>query len=177
MPDTETTACAGAPPWRPRTTRVHDGSIAEALYGLVLATSVIAVSQESEGDNAGRIAVTVLVTSIVFYLAHVYSRILATQIRDRAPLGRGRMGALLRHDLPLVTVTLPLVFILLLGAAGLIRDRTATTAAMLAALVELGAAGVYAARAAGATMWWTLAYGAASLALGAFIVILKILIH
>ena len=41
---------------------------------------MIAVSREYDASNAGVIAVTVLVTGIVFWLAHVYARVLAGSI-------------------------------------------------------------------------------------------------
>ena len=66
--------------WRPRVVRTA-GSVAEAVYGLILATSVIAVSREYDSSNAGRIGVTVLVTAVVFWLAHVYARGLAESLR------------------------------------------------------------------------------------------------
>ncbi len=47
--------------WRPRVVRTS-GSVVEAIYGLILATSVIAVSREYDSSNAGRIGITVLVT-------------------------------------------------------------------------------------------------------------------
>ena len=69
--------------WRPRVVGTT-GSLTEAIYGLILATSVIAVSREYDATNAGRIGVTVLVTGIVFWLAHVYARVLAGTVTPEA---------------------------------------------------------------------------------------------
>ncbi len=71
--------------WRPRVVRTI-GSVTEAIYGLILATSVIAVSREYDASNAGLVGVTVLVTGIVFWLAHVYARVLAESITRRRQL-------------------------------------------------------------------------------------------
>src|SRR5829696_2966170 len=71
--------------WRPRVVRTT-GSVTEAIYGLILATSVIAVSREYDSSNAGRIGVTVLVTGVVFWLAHVYARVLARTITQHGLL-------------------------------------------------------------------------------------------
>ncbi len=57
---------------------------------------------------------------------------------------------MLRHDWPLVEVTIPLVLILSLGALDLIKDTTAILLAVFAALLELGTSGAYAARSSGA---------------------------
>ena len=135
--------------WRPRVVRTS-GSVVEAIYGLILATSVIAVSREYDSSNAGRIGITVLVTGLVFWLAHVYARVLAGSIAQRRRLTRSEVRDALQHDWPLVEVTVPLVVILALGAFEVIPDKAAILAATLAALVELAAAGGHAARTSGA---------------------------
>ncbi len=73
--------------WRPRVLRTT-GSVTEGIYGLILAVSVIAVSREYESTNAGTIAVTVLVTGVVFWLAHVYARILSRSMAGDRMLTR-----------------------------------------------------------------------------------------
>ena len=87
--------------WRPRVVRTT-GSVTEAIYGLILATSVIAVSREYDSSNAGLVGVTVLVTGIVFWLAHVYARVLAGSIASHRRLDRSEVRDVLRHDWPLV---------------------------------------------------------------------------
>src|SRR5215207_10275167 len=125
--------------WRPLVARTT-GSVTEAIYGLILATSVIAVSREHEPSNAGQIGITVLVTGFVFWLAHVYARVLARSITRHRMLSRSEVREALRHDWPLVEVTVPLVLILALGVLDVVRDKAAILAATLAALVQLAAA-------------------------------------
>ena len=125
--------------WRPPVAGTI-GSLTEAIYGLILATSVIAVSREYDSSNAGLIGVTVLVTGVVFWLAHVYARVLGASITRHRMLNRSEVREVLRHDWPLVEVTVPLVLILALGALDIVPDSAASLAAMLAALVELAAA-------------------------------------
>ena len=162
--------------WRPRVVRTI-GSVTEAIYGLILATSVIAVSREYDASNAGLVGVTVLVTGIVFWLAHVYARVLAESITRRRQLKRAEVRDVLRHDWPLVQVTVPLVLILWLGALDVIPDNAAILVAMLTALVELAGAGAYAARTAGAGLGGTVASAAVAVALGSAVVLLKVLVH
>ena len=162
--------------WRPRVARTT-GSVTEAIYGLILATSVIAVSREYDASNAGRIAVTVLVTGVVFWLAHVYARVLAGSISHHRFIDRSDVREALRHDWPLVEVTVPLVLILALGALDVVADETAILVATLAALVELGAAGAYAARKSGAGVGATVVSAVIALALGSAVVVLKALVH
>lgn len=162
--------------WRPRVLRTT-GSVTEGIYGLILAVSVIAVSQEYDKTNAGTIAVTVLVTAVVFWLAHVYARILSRSMAgDRWPT-RAETRAVLRHDWPLVEVALPLVAILLLGTVDLIRDRTAIALAVFAALLELGTSGAYAARSSGAGIPITVLSAVVAVGLGATVVVLKAFVH
>ena len=162
--------------WRPRVTRTA-GSVSEAIYGLILAVSVIAVSREYDSTNAGLVGVTVFVTGVVFWLAHVYSRVLATSMTRERGFNRSEVLELLRHDWPLVEVTIPLVLILALGVFDAISDRVAILAAMIAALAELAAAGAYAARVRGSGLTGTVVSAAIALALGGVVVLLKVLVH
>jgi hypothetical protein len=162
--------------WRPFVARTT-GSVTEAIYGLILATSVIAVSREYDASNAGRIGVTVLVTGVVFWLAHVYARVLAGSVTQHRMLSRIEVREALRHDWPLVEVTVPLVLILALGALDVMSDRAAILAATLAALVELAAAGAYAARMSGAGLRGTVASAVVAVTLGSAVVLLKALVH
>jgi hypothetical protein len=162
--------------WRPRVVRTT-GSVTEAIYGLILATSVIAVSREYDSSNAGRIGVTVLVTGVVFWLAHVYARVLARTITQHGLLNRSEMRDALRHDWPLVEVTVPLVLILALGALDIVPDKAAILAATLGALVELGAAGAYGARTSGAGLRGTVVSAIIAVSLGSAVVLLKALVH
>jgi len=162
--------------WRPPVARTS-GSVAEAVYGLILATSVIAVSRAYAPSNAGLIGVTVLVTGVVFWLAHVYARVLAESITRRRRLNRSEVREAFRHDWPLVQVTVLLVAILALGVVGLVSDRTAILAAMLAALVQLAAAGAYAAHLSGARLPGIVASAVIAVGLGSAIVLLKAFVH
>ena len=162
--------------WRPLVARTT-GSVTEAIYGLILATSMIAVSREYDSSNAGLIGVTVLVTGVVFWLAHVYARVLAGSIGHHRMLNRSEVREVLRHDWPLVEVTVPLVLILALGVLDVVPDKAAILAATLAALVELAAAGAYAARSSGAGLLGTVVSAVVAVTLGSAVVLLKALVH
>jgi hypothetical protein len=162
--------------WRPRVVRTT-GSVTEAIYGLILATSVIAVSREYDSSNAGLIGVTVLVTGVVFWLAHVYARVLAGSITHHRMLNRSDVREAIRHDWPLVQVTVPVVLILALGVLDIVPDKAAILAATLAALVELAAAGAYAARTSGAGLRGTVVSAIIAVTLGSAVVLLKALVH
>jgi hypothetical protein len=162
--------------WRPLVARTT-GSVTEAIYGLILATSVIAVSAEYDSSNAGLVAVTVLVTGVVFWLAHVYARVLAGSITHHRMLDRSEVRSVLRHDWPLVEVTVPLVLILALGVLDVVGDEAAILAATLAALAELAAAGWHAARVSGMGLRGTVVSAVIAVTLGSAVVLLKALVH
>jgi hypothetical protein len=162
--------------WRPFVVGTS-GSVTEAIYGLILATSVIAVSAEYDSSNAGLVGVTVLVTGVVFWLAHVYARVLAGSITHHRMLNRSEVRSVLRHDWPLVEVTVPLVLILALGVLDVVGDEAAILAATLAALVELAIVGAYSARLSGAALRWTVVSAIVAVTLGSGVVLLKALVH
>ena len=161
--------------WRPLTVRTSR-SATEGIYGLILATTVIAVSREYGEDDAGRVGLTVLVTAVVFSLAHVYAAVLGTGVSQQTPT-RSDLARALRDHWALVEVAIPLIGVLTLGAAGVLPDHTALVAATALALVELAAAGGYAAIRHGADSRGTIVSAAIALVLGIALVLLKALLH
>ena len=162
--------------WRPLVARTS-GSATEGVYGLILATSVIATSQMPEPLDAGRVALAVLVTAVVFWLGHVYAYVLGAGVSADRALTRAGFAHAAREHWSLVEVVIPLVLVLGLGAIGVIPDRAAIAAATVIALVELAAAGGYAAIRRGAGPRGTVVSAAIALALGLVVVLLKVLLH
>ena len=165
-----------APDWRPLVLRTS-GSATQGVYGLVLATAVIAISRELDPSDAGRAALSTLVTALVFWLAHVYARLLGEAVSHDRSSSRGALARAMREDWSLVEVAIPLVLVLALGAIGVIPDRAALVVATALALVELAATGAYAAINQGAGPAGTFVSAMIALALGLLIVLLKVLIH
>lgn len=152
-------------------------NVTGAIYGLILATSVIAVSRESESKAAGVTAVTVIVTGTVFWLAHVYADVLGSTLRDQRRLRWDEVRAVLSREWPLVQAGILPTLILLLGVVNVIGDSAAQDAALVACLAELAATGGAVAYAGGARRGLMLLSGAISLGLGLTIVALKVLVH
>ena len=153
-------------------------SATEGVYGLILALSVIAVAREYDSSpDAGLVGLSVLITAVVFYLAHVYSDLLGRGISQGQELTPAAVGQAMRNHFSLVAVPAPLVVVLGAGALEWIPDRTAILAAIALALAELAAAGGYAALRHGAGPTATIASAAVAVALGAVIVLLKALAH
>jgi hypothetical protein len=173
LPSSDPSTRSG-PDLRPLVARTS-GSAIEAVYGLILATSVIAVSYDA--SDAGRVALAVLVTAVAFWLAHVYAHLLGRGVSEGRGPTRTEVAGALREHWSLVTVVAPLVLVLCLGAVGAIPDRAATVAATAVALVELAAAGGYAAISRGASPPRVVVAAAIALALGLLVVLLKVLVH
>jgi hypothetical protein len=165
-----------APDLRPLVLRTS-GSATEGVYGLILATAVITISRELDPSDAGRAALSTLVTALVFWLAHVYARLLGRAVSQDRTSSRGAAAGAMREQWSLVEVAIPLVLVLALGAIGVIPDRAALVLATALALLELAAAGAYAAINQGAGPAGTLTSAVIALALGLSIVLLKVLIH
>lgn len=165
------------PDWRPFAIRTSE-SATQGVYGLILATAVIAISRESDPSDAGQAALNVLVTALVFWLAHVYARLLGTAVSHDRRVTRAAVAWAAREHWSLVEVAIPLVLILGLGAIGpMPEDEHVLVAATILALVELAATGAYAAIRHDAGPGGTLVSAAFALILGLFVVLLKVLIH
>lgn len=153
------------------------GSATEGVYGLILATTVIAISRELDDSDAGRAALSTLVTALVFWLAHVYASLLGKAVSEDRAWSYRTVAEAMRDRWSLVEVAIPLVLVLSLGAFGVLPDRTALLAANGLALLELAAAGAYAATNQGAGPAGTLASAVVAVTLGLSIVLLKALLH
>ena len=173
LPSSDPSTRSG-PDLRPLVVRTG-GSAIEAVYGLILATSVIAVSYDAA--DAGRVALAVLVTAVAFSLAHVYAHLLGSGVSEGRGPTRAEIAGALREHWSMVAVVVPLVLVLCLGAVGAIPDRAAIVAATAVALVELAAAGAYAAVIHGARPPRVIVSAAIALALGLLVVLLKVLVH
>jgi len=151
-------------------------NVAGATYGLILAASVIGAAGAKPGAAAGYVDAYLVVTLLVFYLAHVYSEILARWIRDRhVPAWQG-VRAELRAEWPMVAAPLLPIGILSLGVLDAVDDRVAINVALGACLVQLTAGITYAARRGGANRRQTILSVLVGLSFGIVIVALKMLV-
>ena len=115
--------------------------------------------------------------ALVFWLAHVYARLLGRAVSDDGSWSKGAVVGAMREHWSLVEVAIPLVLVLALGALGAIPNRAALGVATALALVELAATGAYAAIHHGASRAGALASAMIALTLGISIVLLKVPIH
>jgi hypothetical protein len=167
----------GAPWWRPGVHHAARRDVAGAIYGLILATSVIAVSRQYEPHNAGVTAVTVIVTASVFWLAHVYTRVMALGAAEHHMPTWGQIQQTLDHEWPLVQAGILPTAVLLLGPLGMLEDDVAQEVAIGTCLLELGVTGIVVARAAGARGLLVGVSAAIAASFGVIVIVLKTVVH
>ncbi|HET6300613.1 hypothetical protein [Microbacterium sp.] len=118
----------------------------EAVYGLILVSGMLVIS----GTNAGtalNALVTVALTVIVFFAAHVFAGALARLAASGGRSGiRASVGSAARQTFGLLFVSIVPLTILLLGTLGVFDDHRAIWLALIANTIILGALG-----------WWAVA--------------------
>ena len=114
-------------PEAPLQQRAHH--IAGAVYGTILATTVVATSGFGP-ETVTRSLVIVAVTSAVFWAAHVYSLGIAARIVVRRPLSRVEQRSIAVAEWPMLQSSWPILLTLLLGSLGIIDPSTAISLAM-----------------------------------------------
>jgi hypothetical protein len=171
--DADLTSCE---PVRPRNAPAqtdHAEFYAAAVYGTILAASLIAVFRE-EHDSPETIALALLGTMAVFWLAHAWSAILGERIHAGHGLGHRRAIAIARSEWPLVESAFAPAIVLVLGWTGLIGDKTSETLALAACIIQLFAWGFAVGRQAYHTWWAALLAGLGDGLLGLGLVWLEI---
>jgi hypothetical protein len=84
------------------------------IYGTIVVLSVLVAGSRAYPDDAGRIAVLVVVTSTVFWLAHVYAHGVADSIGREEHISLPDLRRMARREGAIVEATLPPVVALLL---------------------------------------------------------------
>jgi hypothetical protein len=103
--------------------------IAGAIYGTILATTVVAAISHDPALLQEAILV-VVGTSAVFYAAHVYSIIVAARMVAARRLTRREAGAIAAEEWPMLQSSWPIVVALLAGKLGWISETAAIDLAM-----------------------------------------------
>jgi hypothetical protein len=152
-------------------------NVAGAVYGQVVVTSFVAALSEEESIDAGEIFVGLLVTVLVFWLAHVYGDAVAQRLTHEAPLAWREVWTIAKYEWPMMQAAVPALFVLGLGWAGAVPPRTAVGLAIGLGVMALLVWGFVIARASKLSALATLGSVALNGAIGLAIVALKILVH
>jgi hypothetical protein len=119
--------------------------IAGLVYGTIIVMSVIAAGSAGTHSDAAEIAALAITTSVVLWLAHVYSHALELSVESGRRVTWTSLRALARREASVVRAAVLPAAALLLGAFGLLADRTAVWLALgLGTTVLAGQAFVYA---------------------------------
>ena len=149
----------------------------EAIYGLILVSGMIVVSYDLTGTSISAL-VTVVVTVIVFFAAHVYSGTLArlAETDGKAGLPESLRGAVY-HSLGMLLVSLAPIAVLLLGVTRAVDDDVAVWFALIIDAVALGILGWLAVAKWTRHFWLRLGSALLTAAFGGVIILLKAFIH
>src|SRR5580765_2819298 len=146
------------------------------VYGTIVALAVLVAGARAYPHAAGHIAALVAVTSVVFWLAHVYAQALGGSVAHDKHLTLAELRRVARHEAAIVEAAVPLVATLLLGAIGLFTTAVAVWLAFAVGLAVLAAEGVLVARVERLGWVGTLVIVGANLALGVVLVGLKLVV-
>jgi hypothetical protein len=144
------------------------------IYGTIIVLATVVGGAEAYKHGAGHIAVLVLVTTVVFWLAHVYSHALAESIRRGEHLTWRELVEIAGHESSIIEAAVIPVALLGLGSLGVFSVHTAVWLAFIAGLAVLVAEGFAFARAEKLGALATLVIVALNLGLGLLLVALKL---
>jgi hypothetical protein len=144
------------------------------IYGTIVVLSVIVAGARAYPDRPGRIAALAVVTTVVFWLAHVYAHAVGESVAREEHLSLAKLGHVARHEGAIVEAAVPPVAALLLGALGIVSSGAALWTAFILGMVVLAAEGLVFARVEGLRWPGTVGAVAANLSLGLVLVALKL---
>ena len=145
---------------------------AGVLYGALVAAAVIAVSS-SVMDSARALTLAVLEVLVIYWAAHVYSRVLAERLAEPSATFGERAWEALRHEISVLAGGIPALVVFTAASAAGATISMAANIALLATIVLLGSAGYVVGRQAGARGWNLVGEVAVAAALGILIFTLK----
>jgi hypothetical protein len=153
-------------------------SPSSTIYGTIVAAALIATESAADASTA-EIVGSVLATLVVYWLAHVYSDLLAPHDRRERPghpTGHAILTAL-AEEWGIVAGGLGLVIVLVITDLAGVPTAVAINIALAGAVVELIGWGILAARHAHLSAPWTALYATISAIFGAALVLLKFTLH
>jgi hypothetical protein len=146
---------------------------AAAVYGSILVAAFTTVfRQEHAAPQA--VAISVLGTMAVFWIAHVWSAVLGERIHRRGRVGLHRTAAIARAEWPLLEAALAPGLVLVLGWIGVIGETRAEDVALAVCVIQLFAWGLVVGLRAYEQWWVAVLSGLANGLLGLAVVGLEI---
>ncbi|MDH4161024.1 MAG: hypothetical protein OEV62_12255 [Actinomycetota bacterium] len=147
-----------------------------AVYGTILATAVVVAASGYHAGGAS-LAVIVAVTSLVFWLAHVYSESIGARMVLEHSLSRHQVLEVARGEWPMLQSSVPVLIPLVLAWMGVFSQETG---AWLAVVVGVGALFTYGwliGRRENLGRWRTLLSAFVTGSFGLVVLVLKVVVH
>jgi hypothetical protein len=150
--------------------------VARVVYGAIIGLALV-VALEAHPPTPGAMVATLLGTGLAVGLAEVYSETLGAEVRTRRRLERAHLRAIWTDTLAVAFgIGFPAVFFVL-AAAGAVEVDTAFDLAKWSGLGLIALYGFLAARLSGAPLTAALVKSGAVTSIGAFLIVLKALVH
>jgi hypothetical protein len=146
------------------------------VYGTIVVLSVIVTGLKAFPDALWHVALLVAVTTVVFWLAHVYAHGIAFSIGREEHLSLTELRGIARQEASIVGSGVPPEIALVLGATGVLSDQVATWSAFGLGLAVLALVGVRFARIEHLGAAQTIFAVLTNLALGLVLIGLKVLV-
>jgi hypothetical protein len=151
--------------------------VAGTIYGTILVLALVAGLSEDETVDAWQLLVSVVATTIVFWVAHAYAEVLSKRVVAGRSLSWHETWSALSAEWSMVRAGVPAVIALGLAELGAYSTDTGVDIAIGLGVASLFALGLQLGRREGATRLQTLASAVLNASLGLVIVVLKVLVH
>jgi hypothetical protein len=153
-----------------------EGRYAAAIYGSIFVTGLIGAL--SEQNATAKVAiVSVVSTTLVFWVAHAWAELLAERAATGTLGGWHRFQHLAREEWPIVEAGALPSLALALAWAGVYSDGVGFNVALAVGIAQLLAWGAFVARRTRFPWWKSVAVGVLDAALGVAIIGLEVMIH
>ncbi|MGE5273044.1 MAG: hypothetical protein ACM3QU_04625 [Verrucomicrobiota bacterium] len=159
---------------RTRRRREEGERLGGYIYGEIVVLATIAAGAQAYKHGAGHIAVLVLATTAVFWLAHLYAHALADSIRRGEHLSWSELKEVAGRESSIIEAAVLPVLMLALGSIGIVSVHVAVWLAFLAGLIVLVTEGFAFARMERLGALATTGIVAANLVMGLLLVALKL---
>src|SRR5436305_1984438 len=113
-------------------------TIAGTVYGTIVVLSVVTAASTVEQD-LWRLAVIAAATVVIYWIAHVYAHGLGESLKVGRRLTAPELAAIARRESSILLAAVLLVAAIVLGAVGLVANRTALWLAVGLGAAALGA--------------------------------------
>jgi hypothetical protein len=149
------------------------GRAPAAVYGTIISASVLAVADD---DSVVVVALGVVITLVVYWLAERWSELIAGHARGRE-LTWTYVRRVFVRGWPMVQASYGPVLVLILGSLLGLDTEQAVDLALAATILVLAGLGAVAARRAGWGLWGVVGSATFVALLGVVLIVLKSLLH